>query len=395
MVAQLDAQMQADQAQIDAAQAEPRLRAHHLAHRRRDGRAPGRPRQRRARHRRRRASSSSPQLDPDRGLLHAAGGRSARRSTRRMATASSRGGAAAATATRPLGQGKLTVIDNEINQQTATLKLKAVFDNPKHLLWPNQFVKARLQLVDARERARRPGRGRAARAAGDVRVRREGATRHVAMRPVTRRRHRRATSRSSASGLAAGEQVVVDGQAQLRPGAKVATKPAERPDRAARVDRGPRAPRCARHARRAASHERRRLRAVHPAAGRDDAADGGPASRRARGLHAAARRGAAAGRLPDHRRLDVPARGQRRHDGLGRDDAARAPVRADAVAHADDQRVELRLLADHAAVRPRPEHRRRAAGRAGGDQRGVEPAARRSCRRRRRTRRATRPTSRS
>ena len=51
---------------------------------------------------------------------------------------------------RPLGQGKLAVIDNEINQQTATLKLKAVFDNPKHLLWPNQFVKARLRLATRR-----------------------------------------------------------------------------------------------------------------------------------------------------------------------------------------------------------------------------------------------------
>ena len=33
-----------------------------------------------------------------------------------------------------------------INQATATLRLKAIFDNPKRLLWPNQFVKARLQL---------------------------------------------------------------------------------------------------------------------------------------------------------------------------------------------------------------------------------------------------------
>ena len=38
-------------------------------------------------------------------------------------------------------------------------------------------------------------------------------------------------------------------------------------------------------------------------------------------------------------------------------------------------RVELRQLADHAAVRPRSQHRRRRAGRAGGDQRGVEPPA--------------------
>ena len=93
------------------------------------------------------------------------------------------------------------------------------------------------------------------------------------------------------------------------------------------------------------------------------------------GYRAAAGRGAAAGRLPDDRRLDAAARRERRDDGLGGDDAARAPVRADAVARADDVGVELRQLADHAAVHARSQHRRRRAGRAGGDQRRVEPAA--------------------
>ena len=51
--------------------------------------------------------------------------------------------------------------------------------------------------------------------------------------------------------------------------------------------------------------------------------------------------------------LDDPARRQRRDHGVGGHDAARATVRPDAVAHADDERLELRLLADHAAVRPR------------------------------------------
>jgi membrane fusion protein, multidrug efflux system len=46
-----------------------------------------------------------------------------------------------------LGVGKLALIDNEINQATATLRLKAVFQNPEHTLWPNQFVKIRLRLT--------------------------------------------------------------------------------------------------------------------------------------------------------------------------------------------------------------------------------------------------------
>jgi multidrug efflux system membrane fusion protein len=45
-----------------------------------------------------------------------------------------------------LAEGVLEVIDNQINTNTATLRLKAVFPNPKQALWPNQFVKARLHL---------------------------------------------------------------------------------------------------------------------------------------------------------------------------------------------------------------------------------------------------------
>ena len=30
---------------------------------------------------------------------------------------------------------------------TATMRLKAIFPNPNRLLWPNQFVKARLLLT--------------------------------------------------------------------------------------------------------------------------------------------------------------------------------------------------------------------------------------------------------
>jgi multidrug efflux system membrane fusion protein len=45
-----------------------------------------------------------------------------------------------------LGEGKLTVIDNQINTATASVRLKAVFDNPKRKLWPNLFVRARIEV---------------------------------------------------------------------------------------------------------------------------------------------------------------------------------------------------------------------------------------------------------
>lgn len=46
----------------------------------------------------------------------------------------------------PLDAGRLSVIDNQISSATGTLKLKAVFDNQRRVLWPGQFVTARLLL---------------------------------------------------------------------------------------------------------------------------------------------------------------------------------------------------------------------------------------------------------
>src|SRR5262249_9152157 len=45
-----------------------------------------------------------------------------------------------------LATGKLTTINNQVDPTTGTVKLKAVFDNADELLWPQQFVNARLLL---------------------------------------------------------------------------------------------------------------------------------------------------------------------------------------------------------------------------------------------------------
>jgi membrane fusion protein, multidrug efflux system len=47
---------------------------------------------------------------------------------------------------RLLSTGSLLTIDNEVDQTTGTVKLKAVFPNTDNHLFPNQFVNARLQL---------------------------------------------------------------------------------------------------------------------------------------------------------------------------------------------------------------------------------------------------------
>lgn len=43
-----------------------------------------------------------------------------------------------------LAQGTLTAIDNQVDQTTGTLRLKATFENQESLLFPNQFVNIRL-----------------------------------------------------------------------------------------------------------------------------------------------------------------------------------------------------------------------------------------------------------
>jgi len=49
-----------------------------------------------------------------------------------------------------LDQGELSAVDNQIDEATGTIKLKAIFQNQQLDLWPGQFVNVRL-LVDTRK----------------------------------------------------------------------------------------------------------------------------------------------------------------------------------------------------------------------------------------------------
>lgn len=46
-----------------------------------------------------------------------------------------------------LGEGELLTIDNEIDQATGTIRLKATFPNADSRLWPGQFVNVRLRVA--------------------------------------------------------------------------------------------------------------------------------------------------------------------------------------------------------------------------------------------------------
>jgi multidrug efflux system membrane fusion protein len=50
-----------------------------------------------------------------------------------------------------LDSGTLSVLDNQVDPTTGTIKLKATFPNPEHRLWPGAFVGTRVQVDTARD----------------------------------------------------------------------------------------------------------------------------------------------------------------------------------------------------------------------------------------------------
>jgi multidrug efflux system membrane fusion protein len=118
-----------------------------------------------------------------------------------------------------LDQGVLGLVNNEILQTTGSIQLKANFSNKSRQLWPGQLVNARL-LVDTRHNGLTvPGgvvqQGPAGPYAYVVNPDNTVAIRQIKVAQI---------SDGQAlidSGLQANEQVVVDGQYKLQPGAHV------------------------------------------------------------------------------------------------------------------------------------------------------------------------------
>ena len=138
---------------------------------------------------------------------------------------------------KPLGEGTLAVIDNQINQTTATIRLKAIFANPQQILWPNQFVKARLRLATRSNALVIPAAAVQHGPQGTF-VYAIGGDSAASVRPIAVESIQGDIA-IVASGLREGEEVVVDGQAQLRPGSKVAPRPAAATSASARAEAKP------------------------------------------------------------------------------------------------------------------------------------------------------------
>ena len=121
--------------------------------------------------------------------------------------------------TNVLATGKLAVIDNQIDPNTATIKLKATFPNNDVRLWPGQFVNARLLLNVRKDAAVVP--------ASVIQRGPEGAfafviknDQTVDVRPVKVALIEQGEALVD-DGLRPGEQVVVDGQYKLQKGSRI------------------------------------------------------------------------------------------------------------------------------------------------------------------------------
>ena len=121
--------------------------------------------------------------------------------------------------TSTLDEGALAVVDNQIDQTTGTMKLKATFPNDQLQLWPGKFVNARLILTTRKGATVVPSsvvqRGPQGTYAYVVKT-----DKTVEMRPI-KVAQTEANVALIDSGLKVGEQVVVDGQYKLQPGAHV------------------------------------------------------------------------------------------------------------------------------------------------------------------------------
>ena len=121
--------------------------------------------------------------------------------------------------TRALSKGTLLLIDNFVDQASATMRLKAMFTNEDDKLWPGDFVNARV-LIDVKKDVLAipaPAIQRGPDGIFAWVVKPEGTVepRPVKVGPTT------GDQTLVTSGLSEGERVVVNGQYKLRPGSRV------------------------------------------------------------------------------------------------------------------------------------------------------------------------------
>jgi membrane fusion protein, multidrug efflux system len=120
--------------------------------------------------------------------------------------------------------GRLSVIDNQIDPQTGTVKAKAIFANPDEILWPGEFVNVRIVVETLRQAPVAPSQA-IQRGPNGPFVYVVGDDNTATMKPVT-------TGTQDANltvitgGAPVGARLVVSGFPSLTSGAKVKVEPA-------------------------------------------------------------------------------------------------------------------------------------------------------------------------
>ena len=122
---------------------------------------------------------------------------------------------------KPLAEGKLAVINNQVDTTSGTIRLKGVFDNKEHTLWPGQSVSTRLlvrTLKDATvvpdDAVQHGSDGLYAYAVGDdnkAELRKVTVSYSIDGRSVVD------------EGLKPGERVITGGQFKVQPGSAVSS----------------------------------------------------------------------------------------------------------------------------------------------------------------------------
>jgi multidrug efflux system membrane fusion protein len=123
--------------------------------------------------------------------------------------------------TRPSGprEGRLTFLDNTVQDSAGTVRLRATVPNSDRYFWPGQFVRVRLVLTTKRDAVLVP--------LSAIQIGQQGPFVYVVksdstveLRPIVQGQ-RQDDLVVLNSGVAAGEQVITKGQMLLSPGAKV------------------------------------------------------------------------------------------------------------------------------------------------------------------------------
>jgi len=119
-----------------------------------------------------------------------------------------------------LARGELLLIDNQIDQTTSTIRLKAQFANDDQRLWPGEFVSVRIQ-VDTRTEAVTIPPAAVQRGPQGPYTWVVAANQTVEQRPIEPALVNDGSVTIVTKGVAAGDQVVVNGQYRLQAGTRV------------------------------------------------------------------------------------------------------------------------------------------------------------------------------